>query len=377
MRRHLSLLWMRAADWSGRHFSSTEPGIMGRMHLRTQGFLRHARATGLFMRQCLHELAGKTRRKSARNSDLRQHSFAAAPEPPQKARKRLSLKRFRNRLSQNRRVRKDTFETQLHTRPFRLRLLPLVFGALVVAFFTVFDGEKLVAGLFKEISVFKVRTLEIVGCESTSRERLRLLTGINMYQTSMLGLDATAVAASVEQDPWVSKAVVKRKWPSDVVIEVIEHQPVAMINKSSTNEPRLFYVDRTGTAFLEVVPGQDVDYPVITGLDRFTGEEERQAIFSEIYTFLKLAGRNNPNLPAQSVSEIHVNEQGEMVIYLVDHTFPIFFGKGNISTKYSRLVKVLDALYREKRKGMLISGVEYIRMDYLNDKVLVAQSESG
>lgn len=350
---------------------------MGRLKLKTLHLQRRAHSAGLFLRQCFHELTGRGKRRNTRNSDLRQHSFAGMPEPVKQTRKRLSLKRMRNKIQQNRRVKRDTFETQLDKRFFSFKIIPPALIAVAVSLFVLFDGERHVGGLFQNISLFKVRDVAFSGCDTTSKERLRLLTGINLYQTSLLGLDMAAVAANVEQDPWVSKAVVKRNWPSEIAIEVVEHQPVAMINRSTTKDPLLFYVDRSGTAFLEVTPGQDVDYPVITGLDRFADEQQRQAIFAEIYTFLKLAGRNNPNLPAQSVSEIHVNEQGEMVIYLVDHTFPIFFGKGNIYEKYNRLVKVLDSLYKEKRKGMLISGVEYIRMDYLNDKVLVAQSESG
>jgi len=350
---------------------------MGGLKRKTLHARRRVRATGQFLRQCFRELSGRGRRRVIRNSDLRQHSFAAMPDPGRRPRQRLSLNRVRNRIRQNRRIRQDTFEAQLSRRPFRFRLFPVVLTLLGVLLLASLDGEKLIGSLFNGLSLFKVRELEFVGCESTSKDRLRLLTGINLYQTSLLGLDADAVASGVERDPWVSKAVVKRKWPSALVIEVVEHQPVAMINRSADNESRLFYVDRTGTAFLEVMPGQDVDYPVITGLDRFADENRRGEIFGDIHAFLKLAGRNNPNLPAQAVSEIHIDERGEMVIYLVDHTFPIFFGKGNIYEKYTRLVKVLEALYREKRKGLLISGVEYIRMDYLNDKVLVAQSESG
>lgn len=330
-----------------------------------------------FLQQCVCELLGRGREQTVRNSDLRQHSFASTPEPRQDRKKRLSLKKLKNRIQHKRKVKSDRYDPQPHRKGFRSRLVPAGITVLVPAVFFLSGGPTRIGEMFSDISLFKVNTLDFVGCESTSEDRLRLLTGINLYHTSLLGLDKRAVAAGVERDPWVNRANVKRDWPAGIVIEVVEHRPIAMINSITANEPQLMYVDRTGVAFLEVTAGHDVDYPVITGLDRFTGEEERKEIFGDIYTFLRLAGRNNPNLPAQSISEIHVNERGEMVVYLVDHTFPIFFGKGQIATKYTRLVKVLDVLYREKRKGMLISGVEYIRMDYLNDKVLVAQSESG
>lgn len=222
-----------------------------------------------------------------------------------------------------------------------------------------------------------MRNIDFVGCEATSEKRLRPLAGITIYQTSLMGLDQDAVERRIEKDPWVSKAEVTRDWPSTIVIKVVEHRPIALLNKSTATEPKLYYIDRKGLPFLQVKPGNDIDYPVITGLDRVEDVQDRKDIFSDIYTFLRLVRRNNPNLPAQSVSEIHVNEDSEMVVYLVDYTFPIFFGRGEIADKYTRLVRVLNVLYREKKKGMLLSGVEYIRMDYLKDKVLVAQSESG
>jgi cell division protein FtsQ len=311
-----------------------------------------------------------------RNSDLRQHCFASTPEPAFR-KKRLSLRKVRNKILQNRRSRKDSYAPETKRVARRFRLLPAVGTLLVVTLFFVADGPGRICSIFSNIGIFKVRVLEFSGCESTSKDRLRLLTGINLYQTSLLGLDKESIADLVEKDPWVSKAVVKRDWPSAILIEVVEHTPIAMMITHTTDEPRLYYIDKKGTSFLEVSSGHDVDYPVITGLDRFTDEQKRTEVFQDIYRFLQLVGRNNPNLPAQSVSEIHINGEGEMVVYLVDYTFPIFFGRGEVTAKYNRLVSVLGELYKEKRKGLLISGIEYIRMDYLNDKVLVAQSESG
>ena len=129
--------------------------------------------------------------------------------------------------------------------------------------------------------------------------------------------------------------------------------------------------------FLPVEPGDDIDFPVITGWSDIKNTEIKEQALSEVLIFLRKLRVNNPHLPAQSVSEIHVNQSGEMVVYLVEYPFPIFFGNGNTKTKYARLVQVLKALYKKKRGKELISRVEYIQMNYLNDKVLVAQSGSG
>ena len=92
---------------------------------------------------------------------------------------------------------------------------------------------------------------------------------------------------------------------------------------------------------------------------------------------LRLAGTNNPNLPVQSISELHLDDEEGLVLYLVEHPFPIFFGEGDVRKKYVRLRKVLEMLYKPRRTGMDIGRVAYIKMDYLKDKVIVCYDESG
>jgi len=103
----------------------------------------------------------------------------------------------------------------------------------------------------------------------------------------------------------------------------------------------------------------------------------KSAALKEVLIFLNKAKRNDPHLPVQSLSEVHVTKEGDLVVYLVEYPFPIFFGNGNTKRKYGRLVEVLKALYKKEKGKDLISEVEYIQMDYLQDKVLVAQSGQG
>ena len=86
---------------------------------------------------------------------------------------------------------------------------------------------------------------------------------------------------------------------------------------------------------------------------------------------LKKAAKNNPNLPAQSISEISVNPKGELIMYLVDYPFPIFFGKGRPTEKFNNLLRVLETLYRNHNGSVEMSQVAFIRLEYENDQVLV------
>ncbi len=228
--------------------------------------------------------------------------------------------------------------------------------------------------LLGDLQYFRIHDIEFSGCVVTSDRDLKKFSGIS-YEMNMLTIDAAAVKSRLQQHPWVEYANVRRIWPDRLEVSIQEHRPLALV--AIDGEKGFRYLSRKGENFAVVAPGQDIDFPVITGIDGITSGSEREKIISEILSFLKLARMNNPNLPAQNVSEIHCTPEGELVIFLVKHPFPIYFGKGDIKRKYYQLRKVLGILYRKKKGKVLIESVAYIRMDYQENKVLVAKSLAG
>jgi cell division protein FtsQ len=177
--------------------------------------------------------------------------------------------------------------------------------------------------------------------------------------------------------PWVARATVKRSWPAKILIAIEENAPIALLHLPSAEGMQLQYLDANGIAFSSVNPGADIDFPVVTGLTEITDPQLKEKVLAEILTFLRKVQGNDPHLPAHSVSELHATKSGELVVYLVEYPFPIFFGNGNTKVKYSRLIQVLRTLYKKQNGKELLSQIEYIQMDYLNDKVLVVESGSG
>jgi cell division protein FtsQ len=243
--------------------------------------------------------------------------------------------------------------------------------------FVFLGGWQIVLKNIEELSFFQVSEVVYSGMESIAEEKLREASGIIVHRTSLIGLDCHRVEASLLTVPWVARAVVKRNWPSTVEITIVENVPVALLHNKSLQGAQLQYIDKKGVPFLQVKPGADIDYPVVTGLTEIADSLTREKALAEVLVLLKNINNNNPYLPAQSVSEVHLNKDGEMVVYLVENPFPIFFGKSDIGRKYSRLVQVLKVLYKKQNGKGSISQIRYIQMDYLQDKVLVAQSESS
>lgn len=255
--------------------------------------------------------------------------------------------------------------------------VPVLVGLAAVGLFWGLNGaDRLLRGV-QSLAFFKVEGIDISGCRMVSRDKLQETSGIVLRQTSLIGLDAARIEKLLGAVPWVKRAEVERDWPSTIRITVEENVPVAVLSTPAAKDAPLHYIDLQGAQVLPVYGGADVDFPVVTGLMELADDRQREKSLGEVLTFLKKVGNNDPHLPAQSISEIHVNQVGEIVVYMVEYPFPIFFGSGNTSQKYSRLVQVLRSLYKKPNAKEILSQIEYIQMDYLNDKVLVAQGNSG
>lgn len=257
------------------------------------------------------------------------------------------------------------------------RLAGFSFFLTFLLIFIVFAGTGKLVGNLAGLSFFSVSQITFSGCKLVSEDKIREVSEIIPFQTNLFGLDSSAVEEKILTIPWVAEAQVKKNWPSTIEIAIVENVPVALLHNPLTEEKQLHYVDKKGVPFMAASPGSDIDFPVITGLLDIEDLQLRKTALNEVLIFLKRIGRNHPYLPAQSVSEIHLNLKGEMVVYLTEYPFPIFFGEGDTKRKYSNLIRVLKALYVKQNGRESISKIKYIQMDYLNNKVLVAESGSG
>jgi cell division septal protein FtsQ len=225
------------------------------------------------------------------------------------------------------------------------------------------------------LEFFKIKEIDIVGCSVTKPNEIRIAAGLD-YNMSQFSISPQEVSNRLVQYPWVKSARVTRVWPDGVTIQISENKAQALMVTGISGQEKMVYIDAQGNILAQVKPGEELDFPVVTGAVNLE-DYEREEFLADTLTFLKLISYNNPNLPAQSVSEIHLDQHEGLVIRLVDFPFPIYFGKGDVKKKYRQLRNVLAVLYKKRKNNVDISQVEYIRMDYINNKVLVAQSNSG
>lgn len=234
--------------------------------------------------------------------------------------------------------------------------LVVAVGCLGLAGYLVYKG-------LSDSDFFQITATTIKGCRRTTKSLILELSGIDIH-TNVLAMNKGQVKARIEAHEWIESVEITREWPNHLTITVKERVPMAV----ASLKKGLYYLDRTGVAFAEVLPPEDMDYPVITGLaaDPVPAKVKGTAL-EEALSFLKYAGQGSSILPKQSISEVNLGNDGDITVYLVDRPFPIHLGRGDTLVKYQRLAKVLYRLY----KGNEFADTMYIDMEYMANKALV------
>jgi len=335
----------------------------------------------LFRIKQILSLFGKRKKRGGGylKSEMQLHALSEknSPDTSQYTQRKKRFARFRQLLTTKKSASHNGYQRAGSSRKIIFKVAGLATLAFSLLLFLLIGGGRLILNNIESLPYCQVSEVVFSGSDTMLEEKLREASEIILHQTSLIGLDCSQVEEKLLSVPSVARAVVERNWPSTVEISIVENIPLALLHSKTSKGTELQYINRKGVPFMQVSPGSNIDFPVITGLTDIDEPTVRERALAEVLVFLKKVNGNNPNLPAQSVSEIHLSRDGEMVVYLVEHPFPIFFGSSDTSRKYSRLVQVLKTLYKKQKGKGAISQIEYIQMDYLNDKVLVSQIESG
>lgn len=210
---------------------------------------------------------------------------------------------------------------------------------------------------------FQIADIEIEGCRRLTKDEVLELSGIDIH-TNLVGLDRQGLREKLEGHDWIKKVDLDTEWSGRLTISIEERKPVALVNL----DDELRYVDLSAEIFSVAAPGDEIDYPVISGLTTTGPEHPENAPLKDALLLIKYAGKTkSSSLPLQNISEINLGND-DLVLFLIDRPFPIRFGRDEVYKKYQRLSKVLYWLYKRKE----FNAVAYIQVDYLQeDKVLV------
>lgn len=162
-------------------------------------------------------------------------------------------------------ARKKYIQRKKKTRIKVRRVLPIVIlitaGATVVAgslYSGIIGFDKAVAALDSS-RLFTVKNVAVRGTDRLDAAALIEKCDIGKVK-KIYKVNSASVVSTLAADPWIEKAKCVKQWWGNVIIEVTERVPVAMLHTGHVS-----LIDRNGI-ILPVEPGESYALPLITGV---------------------------------------------------------------------------------------------------------------
>lgn len=222
------------------------------------------------------------------------------------------------------------------------------------------SGALLTVQMLLESGYFEVRQIRVEQQVRVTEGEILEASDIKLGD-SMFDLELYMIGRKIEEHPWIAKAFVERAFPDQVVIRVEERQPRAIIDLDY-----LYYVDKSGVVFKMLEAGDELDYPVITGINRQylldNPDQTQDCLNLALRLMDELESRTLFNL--DDVSEIHYEEQEGLILHTLIGGVPVRMGTQGFDGKLDRLESIYDDL--EPR----LLALKYIDLN-VADRVIV------
>lgn len=213
--------------------------------------------------------------------------------------------------------------------------------------------------LLKQAINLRLEEVIVTGSQRLSQDQVMSWAGIRPGD-NLLAINLREVETRLEGIPWVRKAVARSVPPGRVAIEIEERTPVAIIRLGD-----FFYLDKDGSVMGRVTEGEEVDYPVISGINKDylsrRDEGSRRLIGEAVMLLMEARRLGFP--PWEAVSE--VNLEGTRGVRLFAPGWPeVRFGLGDYGDKLVRLQEVVS------KSPDRFWGAGYVDLSFANQAVV-------
>ena len=214
-------------------------------------------------------------------------------------------------------------------------LFLLVIGGLSFAFVSVYQ--------FLSTSPYlRLQNIVVTGVNDDLKEEL--IKTVAIGQTgNLLSLDLAAMKKDIEGHPWIKSVLLRKKFPHTLFIEAENEESVAVV----LLREKMHLMDTEGVLFKDVESDDRIDFPVVTGLS--AGDKKNETYLKRVASFLNVLQRGDTPFSAQELSEIHVGEDGTLMVYFNELPFKVFFGKEDFIRKIDALQRVIKHLQATHR----------------------------
>ncbi len=155
--------------------------------------------------------------------------------------------------------------------------------------------------------------------------------------TNTLGVSLREIREAVEKIHWVRHATVRRVWPNELVITVVEREQVAL----ARIDGEIYQVDIDG-AILAVDVWTNTNFPILDGLSMRGSQDGGNGNAFKVGIYLDII----EVLGGTSLSEVFISESGDVSVVPVDDPLIVDLGKTDHWNRWD-LYQRLKPLIRE------------------------------
>jgi cell division protein FtsQ len=190
-----------------------------------------------------------------------------------------------------------------------------------------------------QVLLLKPDQIEVLGNHIVSREAV-LQSFARDRNRSVLRIPLDARRAEIEKLKWVESASVQRILPNRIRIELTERTPIAFLRDGA----QLALIDAHGV-ILDRPEGEDLHFPIVSGLSETMAREEREKRMQTYQEFLRGVELVRSG-SSDCVSEVDLSNAKDLRVVMTGLASPtdtqavtIHFGSGDFPGKYRMLVE--------------------------------------
>ena len=198
---------------------------------------------------------------------------------------------------------------------------------------------------------FSLRSIRFNGLAHAREPDLLARSGLRIGE-NLLKADLSRAARAMRAEPWVASVQLERRLPGELVANVIEHRPAALVELGG-----LYVLDDEGRLFKRAAPDDALDVPIFTGISRQAWIDRTPELQLRLFAALHLLDAwQASGLSLGNVSELRLEEGGGFTVFAHDGTAvqEVRLGAGDVSLKLQRLAQVRAALARRGERAARI-----------------------
>jgi cell division protein FtsQ len=209
-------------------------------------------------------------------------------------------------------------------------------------------------------SYIRLEHVVLTGVDENLKAKLLEMAKLN-FNTSLLAIDLNEIKRNLEQDPWVRSVNLEKRFPHTLMIQAEKEDPWAIVSMG-----KLYYMNQRGKIFKALDPGDETDFPVITGIPTESGDDSQKIIALAVEVLKTLDAERDP-WSRKNLSEVHVRKDGDVVLYFPHLPASIKIRGSDLAGRMEDLKKLVNYLDSCGRIQMVSS----IDLNYTEGAVVV------